>query len=387
MGQLLIKTVRINNKKSLELQQEIHSSIKSMYHQSVPKPWTGSSSTASWAPIRAPTSTSTREHESKASSTIISEATQKLSGASGTSLPNESSSKTDLEQAIQDLDSFLVQEPNMQSSLTEVEPKEEENNNETATTPKKMSASAVQELDDLTKQLMEALDTNEVIGDQDGENKAKKQSPFGNCPICGLPIEGEATLVGQTHYHPKCFTCTDCKEPLGTSKYYIINGKNYCGKCRAKFLENCTKCGKMIENETIRPKETGKPYCPECFCCTKCDIPLQGKYFNTEDGILCEECFADSRPKCARCGRPILTSTLKALDQVYHPECFTCSMCPKSLEGVEFFVTDEKKPMCKDCYVRFMAKTCEKCQNKIVEETLIATNDGKYYCQGCYKQN
>ena len=160
----------------------------SMYHQSVPKPWTGSSSTASWAPIRAPTSTSTREHESKASSTIISEATQKLSGASGTSLPNESSSKTDLEQAIQDLDSFLVQEPNMQSSLTEVEPKEEENNNETATTPKKMSASAVQELDDLTKQLMEALDTNEVIGDQDGENKAKKQSPFGKSK-CFLRFE------------------------------------------------------------------------------------------------------------------------------------------------------------------------------------------------------
>ena len=38
-------------------------------------------------------------------------------------------------------------------------------------------------------------------------------------------------------------------------------------------------------------------------------------------------------------------------------------------------------------HFRFMAKTCEKCQNKIVEETLIATNDGKYYCQGCYKQN
>lgn len=155
-----------------------------MYHQSVPKPWTGSSSTASWAPIRAPTSTSTREQESKASSAIISEATKekKLSGASGTSLPNESSSKTDLEQAIQDLDSFLVQgsfqEANMQSSLTEVEAKDEENNNETAssaTPSKKMSASAVQELDDLTKQLMEALDTNEVIGDQD----AKKQSPFG----------------------------------------------------------------------------------------------------------------------------------------------------------------------------------------------------------------
>eukprot|EP00093_Oithona_nana_P003123 03123.XXX_42757_40390_1 [CDS] Oithona nana genome sequencing. len=328
-----------------------------MYHQSVPKPWTGSSSTASWAPIRAPTSTSTREQESKASSAIISEATKekKLSGASGTSLPNESSSKTDLEQAIQDLDSFLVQgsfqEANMQSSLTEVEAKDEENNNETAssaTPSKKMSASAVQELDDLTKQLMEALDTNEVIGDQD----AKKQSPFGNCGTCGLPIDGEASLVGQKHYHPKCFTCTDCQEPLGTSKYYIISGKNYCGKCRAKFLENCTKCGKIIENETIRPKESGKPYHADCFCCTQCHIPLQGKYFATDNGILCEEDFAASRDKCGRCGRAILTSTLKALDQVYHPDCFACSMCPKSLEGVEFFVTDEKKPMCKDCYVR-----------------------------------
>ena len=34
-----------------------------------------------------------------------------------------------------------------------------------------------------------------------------------------------------------------------------------------------------------------------------------------------------------------------------------------------------------------MAKTCERCQDKIVEETLIATNDGKYYHQECYKQD
>ena len=80
----------------------------------------------------------------------------------------------------------------------------------------------------------------------------------------------------------------------------------------------------------------------------------KGMNFQTIFGVKIEifVTLQDSRPKCARCGRPILTSTLKALDQVYHPECFTCSMCPKSLEGVEFFVTDEKKPMCKDCYVR-----------------------------------
>ena len=148
----------------------------SMYHQSVPKPWTGSSSTASWAPIRAPTTTSTRQESSAAasSSSTGEEAhteEKKLSGArNGTSLPNESSSKSDLEQAIQDLDSFMVED-----SVTVMQDScQEENNNEASEARTKMTAAQVQEVDDLTKQLMEALDTNEVI-----EKTATKQSPFG----------------------------------------------------------------------------------------------------------------------------------------------------------------------------------------------------------------
>ena len=62
--------------------------------------------------------------------------------------------------------------------------------------------------------------------------------------------------------------------------------------------------------------------------------------------------FQASRETCARCGRAIMEATLKALGQVYHPNCFVCSMCPQSLEGVEFFVTEENKPMCKACFGR-----------------------------------
>ena len=146
----------------------------SMYHQSVPKPWTGSSSTASWAPIRAPTTTSTRQESSAAASSSTGEEAhteeKKLSGArNGTSLPNESSSKSDLEQAIQDLDSFMVED-----SVTVMQDScQEENNNEASEARTKMTAAQVQEVDDLTKQLMEALDTNEVI------DTTVKQSPFG----------------------------------------------------------------------------------------------------------------------------------------------------------------------------------------------------------------
>jgi len=79
-----------------------------------------------------------------------------------------------------------------------------------------------------------------------------------------------------------------------------------------------------------------------------------------------------------------MEATLKALGQVYHPNCFVCSMCPQSLEGVEFFVTEENKPMCKVCFGRFMAKTCDDCQEKIIDETLIATNSGKHFHKDCY---
>ena len=54
----------------------------------------------------------------------------------------------------------------------------------------------------------------------------------GNCASCKSAIDGEASVVGSAHYHPKCFTCADCKGPLGTEKYYIIGGKNYCSKDR-----------------------------------------------------------------------------------------------------------------------------------------------------------
>ena len=54
----------------------------------------------------------------------------------------------------------------------------------------------------------------------------------GKCASCGTAIDGEASVVGSAHYHPKCFTCADCMQPLGTDKYYIIGGKKYCSQDR-----------------------------------------------------------------------------------------------------------------------------------------------------------
>ena len=69
-----------------------------------------------------------------------------------------------------------------------------------------------------------------------GNGRRSSKSPFyiflGDCFACGEPISKEASLVGKTHFHPDCFRCAKCREPLGTKKFFVIDGKNYCEKDR-----------------------------------------------------------------------------------------------------------------------------------------------------------
>ena len=58
------------------------------------------------------------------------------------------------------------------------------------------------------------------------------------------------------------------------------------------FLESCVKCGKKIEENTIRTKGSDEAYHPDCFVCLKCGSVLHGKFFKTDDGNHnCETCF------------------------------------------------------------------------------------------------
>ena len=54
------------------------------------------------------------------------------------------------------------------------------------------------------------------------------------------------------------------------------------------FLEACTKCGETISADLIRPKETGLPYCPECFTCEECGQRIDGKYYDLDGKTVCE---------------------------------------------------------------------------------------------------
>jgi len=64
-------------------------------------------------------------------------------------------------------------------------------------------------------------------------------------------------------------------------------------------------------------------------------------------------CCSRYGTKCAGCeqGIPPTQIVRRAQDNVYHLECFACSMCSRQLNtGDEFYLMDDKKLVCKADY-------------------------------------
>lgn len=173
-----------------------------MYHQtgSVPKPWTGSSVAAErrWAPIRAPTPKDPNRAPPLAASmsnyskpVAAKKPSLVVSHCSSSHDDSSSTNTKDLNQALDNLETFLqdfgteTQDKNMSDAelKTKVDDDldgknmkkgdDDDNNND---------AAADKVLDDLTKKLMQALDSNEVVPWKSSEDEAdggKKNTPFG----------------------------------------------------------------------------------------------------------------------------------------------------------------------------------------------------------------
>lgn len=158
-----------------------------------------------------------------------------------------------------------------------------------------------------------------------------------------------------------------------------------------EFYGYCAKCNGVVEGEQVGCKAFGKIFHIKCFCCETCGKNVHGiQFYAINEKPYCEQCYLDSLEKCVVCGEVITDKILRASGKAYHPRCFVCCVCTKSLDGVPFTVDDESNIFCVDCYYQKYAVKCSACGEAILpeegkEETVRIVALDRDFHVACYK--
>lgn len=153
----------------------------------------------------------------------------------------------------------------------------------------------------------------------------------------------------------------------------------------------CVKCGERVLGETSGCTAMDRVYHIRCFACCVCAINLQGKPFYPLDGKpYCEEDYLNTLEKCSVCTKPILDRILRATGKPYHPACFTCVVCGKSLDGIPFTVDATNRIHCIEDFHKKFAPRCCVCKHPIMpepglEETVRVVALDRSFHITCYK--
>ncbi|XP_049535890.1 LIM/homeobox protein Lhx3 isoform X2 [Anopheles darlingi] len=132
---------------------------------------------------------------------------------------------------------------------------------------------------------------------------------------------------------------------------------------RNKALEatipKCGGCHELILDRFIL-KVSDRTWHAKCLQCSECRVQLNEKCFARNGQLFCkDDFFKRYGTKCAACdlGIPPTQVVRRAQDNVYHLQCFMCSMCSRQLNtGDEYYLMEDCKLICKPDYEAAKAK-------------------------------
>ncbi|XP_067271212.1 filamin-binding LIM protein 1 isoform X2 [Pseudorasbora parva] len=157
------------------------------------------------------------------------------------------------------------------------------------------------------------------------------------CGFCRKPVllsEPAIAALNRT-YHAACFLCRQCHAPLAAKLYYNKSGIPLCEDCYQASLEPCWACGDVIKDRVIRALE--RAYHPPCFVCTTCRQPIgEQRFAQGEVGeVYClQDYYRKYAPQCRVCAELIIprddgtdSFTVECLGHSYHEDCYRCEVC------------------------------------------------------------
>ncbi|NXG10319.1 LPP protein, partial [Sakesphorus luctuosus] len=157
------------------------------------------------------------------------------------------------------------------------------------------------------------------------------------------------------------------------------------------YFGRCARCGENVVGEGTGCTAMDQVFHVECFTCMKCNNKLRGQpFYAVEKKAYCEPCYINTLEQCSVCTKPIMERILRATGKAYHPHCFTCVMCHRSLDGIPFTVDAGGNIHCIEDFHKKFAPRCSVCKEPIMpapgqEETVrIVALDRDFHVQ-CYR--
>ena len=112
----------------------------------------------------------------------------------------------------------------------------------------------------------------------------------------------------------------------------------------------CAGCKLHITDAALlHVPETESKWHSDCLKCGGCVAKLEGRKscFAEDDGVIfCKDCNVRRSDRCARCGGNITDQGIRALNSLFHPDCFICVACKAVLRDGDSYVIVKDKPYC-----------------------------------------
>ena len=110
-------------------------------------------------------------------------------------------------------------------------------------------------------------------------------------PITGKSVKAaDGRLTGR--WHKPCFVCVTCAQPFTTADFYVIDNAPYCEQHYHEANGSlCQTCHTGIEGQYLETTTTAggeKKFHPRCFTCVECRIVLSEDYFEISGRVFCE---------------------------------------------------------------------------------------------------
>lgn len=143
----------------------------------------------------------------------------------------------------------------------------------------------------------------------------------------------------------------------------------------------CVNCQKPISGHFVRALDN--VYHSNCFICHDCNSPCPTKYFpyeieNEQTIPLCEHCYFKRQDLlCYKCDSALRGSYITALGKKYHVDHFTCSLCSVVFGSDDSYYEHESNIYCRYHYSTLYAAKCEGCSTAILKQFVEIFRGGR----------